>query len=92
MAPNPEPRARTMSKPTLPALSLSAARLATASLLASAVLLTATAARADVVIGVALPRTGPVASIGDQVLNGVTAAVLFRGKASRVLTRGAAGL
>jgi branched-chain amino acid transport system substrate-binding protein len=30
--------------------------------------------RADVVIGVALPRTGSVASIGDQVLNGVRAA------------------
>lgn len=37
-------------------------------------LLFATGARADVVIGVALPRTGSVASIGDQVLAGVTAA------------------
>ena len=32
-------------------------------------------AEADIVFGVALPRTGPVASIGDQVLNGVNAAV-----------------
>ena len=37
-------------------------------------LLATTSARADVVIGVALPRTGSVASIGDQVLNGVRAA------------------
>jgi branched-chain amino acid transport system substrate-binding protein len=35
----------------------------------------ATSAQADVVFGVALPRTGPVASIGDQVLNGVKAAM-----------------
>jgi branched-chain amino acid transport system substrate-binding protein len=34
----------------------------------------ATAAEADVVIGVALPRTGAVAAIGDQVFNGATAA------------------
>lgn len=33
------------------------------------------AAKADIVIGVALPRTGPIASIGDQVLNGTNAAV-----------------
>lgn len=32
------------------------------------------AARADIVVGVALPRTGPTAAIGDQILNGVTAA------------------
>ncbi len=32
------------------------------------------AARADVTVGVALPRTGALASIGDQVLNGVRAA------------------
>ena len=31
-------------------------------------------ARADVVVGVALPRTGATAAIGDQILNGVTAA------------------
>lgn len=37
-------------------------------------LLGTSSVRADVVIGVALPRTGPVASIGDQVLNGVRAA------------------
>ena len=36
--------------------------------------LSATTVRADVVIGVALPRTGSVAAIGDQVLNGVNAA------------------
>lgn len=36
---------------------------------------TSVAARADVTFAVALPRTGPVASIGDQVLNGVNAAV-----------------
>src|SRR5215210_6030242 len=35
----------------------------------------ASAAEADVVIGVALPRTGAVAAIGDQVLNGANAAV-----------------
>ena len=33
-----------------------------------------TAARADVVFGVALPRTGPVAATGDQILEGVRAA------------------
>ncbi len=33
------------------------------------------AARAEVRIGVALPRTGPLASIGEQIANGVTAAV-----------------
>jgi branched-chain amino acid transport system substrate-binding protein len=33
------------------------------------------AARAEVRIGVALPRTGPLASIGEQITNGVTAAV-----------------
>ena len=32
------------------------------------------AARADVTVGVALPRTGALASIGEQVLNGVRAA------------------
>jgi branched-chain amino acid transport system substrate-binding protein len=32
------------------------------------------AARAEVRIGVALPRTGPLASIGEQIANGVTAA------------------
>lgn len=37
-------------------------------------LLCGAAARADVVIGVALPKTGAIASIGDQVLRGVTAA------------------
>lgn len=37
-------------------------------------LLGSTSVRADVVIGVALPRTGSVASIGDQVANGVNAA------------------
>src|SRR3954469_3588797 len=31
-------------------------------------------AHADVVMGVALPRTGSVAAIGDQVLNGASAA------------------
>jgi branched-chain amino acid transport system substrate-binding protein len=31
-------------------------------------------ARADVVIGVALPRTGPLAAIGEQVFKGATAA------------------
>ncbi|MBY0299241.1 MAG: branched-chain amino acid ABC transporter substrate-binding protein [Methylobacterium sp.] len=31
-------------------------------------------ARADVIIGVAVPRTGPVAGIGEQVLQGVQAA------------------
>src|SRR4051812_38089803 len=31
-------------------------------------------ALADIVVGVALPRTGPVASIGDQVFRGATAA------------------
>ncbi len=31
-------------------------------------------ARADVVVGVALPRTGNIAAIGDQVLNGAQAA------------------
>jgi branched-chain amino acid transport system substrate-binding protein len=34
----------------------------------------ATAAQADVVFGVALPRTGPTAAIGEQILNGVVAA------------------
>ena len=34
-----------------------------------------TAARADVVFGVALPRTGPTAAIGDQILDGITSAV-----------------
>jgi branched-chain amino acid transport system substrate-binding protein len=33
-----------------------------------------TGAHADVVVGVALPRTGSVAAIGDQVLNGASAA------------------
>ena len=33
------------------------------------------AARAEMRIGVALPRTGPLASIGEQITNGVTAAV-----------------
>jgi branched-chain amino acid transport system substrate-binding protein len=32
-------------------------------------------AKAEVKIGVALPRTGPLASIGEQITNGVTAAV-----------------
>ena len=32
------------------------------------------AARADIVFGVALPRTGPTAATGDQILAGVTAA------------------
>ena len=32
------------------------------------------AAQADIVFGVALPRSGSVAAIGDQILNGVTAA------------------
>ena len=32
-------------------------------------------ARAGVKVGVALPRTGPLASIGEQITNGVTAAV-----------------
>jgi branched-chain amino acid transport system substrate-binding protein len=40
----------------------------------TAAALSAGGARADVVFGVALPRTGSVASIGDQVLNGVNAA------------------
>ncbi|CAA9325751.1 MAG: High-affinity leucine-specific transport system, periplasmic binding protein LivK [uncultured Microvirga sp.] len=40
----------------------------------TALLLGIPGARADVVIGVALPRTGSVASIGDQINNGVTAA------------------
>ncbi len=40
-----------------------------------AALLWSTAVRADVVVGVVVPRTGPVAAIGDQVLNGVNAAV-----------------
>ncbi|ACL58047.1 Extracellular ligand-binding receptor [Methylobacterium nodulans ORS 2060] len=40
-----------------------------------AALLSSTAVRADVVVGVVVPRTGPVAAIGDQVLNGVNAAV-----------------
>ena len=31
-------------------------------------------ARADIVIGVALPRTGPVASVGEQVFKGANAA------------------
>ena len=35
------------------------------------ILLGAAVARADVTIGVALPRTGSFASVGDQVLNGV---------------------
>ena len=39
-----------------------------------ALVLSAGVAQAEVVIGVALPRTGAVASIGDQVLNGVNAA------------------
>ncbi len=39
-----------------------------------AALISAGSVRADVVFGVALPRTGAVASIGDQVLNGATAA------------------
>lgn len=45
-------------------------------LLASCVLAlgVATGARAEVVFGVALPRTGPTAAIGDQILNGVKAA------------------
>ncbi|SEE92486.1 branched-chain amino acid transport system substrate-binding protein [Rhizobiales bacterium GAS191] len=34
----------------------------------------AVAARADIVVGVALPRTGPVASVGEQVFKGATAA------------------
>lgn len=34
----------------------------------------ATGARADVTFGVALPRTGPTAAIGDQILNGIQAA------------------
>ncbi|GJD53322.1 Leu/Ile/Val-binding protein [Methylobacterium crusticola] len=36
--------------------------------------LMATGARAEIVVGVVVPRTGPVAGIGDQVLNGVNAA------------------
>jgi branched-chain amino acid transport system substrate-binding protein len=40
----------------------------------AALLLFAAPARADITIGVALPQTGPVASIGDQVLNGAKAA------------------
>jgi branched-chain amino acid transport system substrate-binding protein len=36
--------------------------------------LLSTSLRAEVVFGVALPRTGPTAAIGDQILNGVTAA------------------
>src|SRR5688500_18388770 len=47
--------------------------LTTAALLA-ALLLGSANARADVTIGVALPRPGSVASIGDQVFNGATAA------------------
>jgi branched-chain amino acid transport system substrate-binding protein len=58
-----------MSKPIFSTLRLAAA------LMTSAALMTAGKARADVVVGLALPRTGPVASIGDQVLNGVNAAV-----------------
>ena len=38
-------------------------------------LLGAAAARADVVIGLAIPVSGPIASIGDQVRNGATAAI-----------------
>lgn len=41
---------------------------------ALALALSSGAARADVVFGVVVPRTGSVASIGDQVLNGVNAA------------------
>ena len=43
--------------------------------LAAALILAVGAARADVVIGVALPRTGNVAAIGDQVGRGAEAAV-----------------
>src|SRR3954471_11195124 len=39
-----------------------------------AVALLSTSVRAEVVFGVALPRTGPTAAIGDQILNGVAAA------------------
>jgi branched-chain amino acid transport system substrate-binding protein len=46
--------------------------LATALTLVAALL--STSVRAEVVFGVALPRTGPTAAIGDQILNGVTAA------------------
>lgn len=42
--------------------------------LASAEGVSVSPARADVVFGVALPRTGPTAAIGDQILAGVTAA------------------
>jgi branched-chain amino acid transport system substrate-binding protein len=38
-------------------------------------LLSVAVARAEVRIGVALPRTGPLASIGEQIANGVTAVV-----------------
>ncbi|MEH3144224.1 MAG: branched-chain amino acid ABC transporter substrate-binding protein [Methylobacterium frigidaeris] len=41
---------------------------------ATAALLAAGGARADVVIGVAVPRTGAVAGIGEQVVQGVQAA------------------
>ena len=48
--------------------------LPTRSLALLAALAVALPARADVTFGVALPRTGPTAAIGDQILNGVTAA------------------
>ncbi len=52
---------------------LSIAR-ARALLFALAALGLSTGAHADIVFGVALPRTGPQAAIGDQILNGVVAA------------------
>ena len=48
-------------------------------------LLGAGAARADVTIGVALPRTGNIAAVGEQVLNGARAAAKLINDAGGVL-------
>ncbi|WP_379065506.1 branched-chain amino acid ABC transporter substrate-binding protein [Mesorhizobium sp. UC22_110] len=50
-------------------------KLLTGVAFAASVLVAATAARADIVIGLVAPLTGPVAAYGDQVKNGAEAAV-----------------
>lgn len=52
---------------------------------AATLLVSASAARADIVIGLVAPLTGPVAAYGDQVRNGAEAAVETLNKAGGIL-------
>lgn len=54
---------------------MSALKFPVGAALAAALLVSATAARADIVIGLVAPLTGSIAAYGDQVRNGAEAAV-----------------